>query len=75
MLKYKILLESKISLEKNFYLITPVSFSLHSDVQIKRKHTSITPSMELTLPRWGGLSTKKFQLECVNKESLTERRR
>ena len=31
------------------------------------------PSMELTLSRWGGLSTKKFQSECVNEESSTER--
>ena len=30
-------------------------------------------SMELTLSRWGGLSTK-FQPECVNVESSTERR-
>ena len=30
--------------------------------------------MELTLLRWGGLSTKKFQPEFVNEESSTERR-
>ena len=30
--------------------------------------------MELTLSRWGGLSTKKFQPERVNEESSTERR-
>ena len=33
-----------------------------------------SPSMELTLLRWGGISTKKFQPECVNEESSTERR-
>ena len=34
--KYNILLEPKISLDKNLYLITPVYLvSLHSDVQIK----------------------------------------
>ena len=33
------------------------------------------PSMsELSLSRWLGLSTKKFQPECVNEESSTERR-
>ena len=32
------------------------------------------PAMELTLSRWGGLSTKKFQPECVNKKCSTERR-
>ena len=32
------------------------------------------PSMELTLSRWGGLSTKKFQPECVNEKSSAERR-
>ena len=31
-----------------------------------------TPSMELTLLRWWGLSTKKFQPECVNEERSTE---
>ena len=30
--------------------------------------------MELTLSRWGGLSTKKFQPEYVNEESSNERR-
>ena len=30
--------------------------------------------MELTLSRWGRLSTKKFQSECVNEDSSTERR-
>ena len=30
--------------------------------------------MELTLSQWEGLSTKKFQPECVNEESSTERR-
>ena len=30
--------------------------------------------MELTLSRWGGLSTKQFQPECVYEESSTERR-
>ena len=30
--------------------------------------------MEPTLSRWGGLAIKKFQLECVNEESSTERR-
>ena len=29
--------------------------------------------MELTLPRWGSLSIKKFQPECMNKKNLTER--
>ena len=38
------------------------------------KYTSSTPSMELTLSWWGGLSTKKFQAECVNEKSSTERR-
>ena len=31
------------------------------------------PSMELNFTRWGVLSTKKFQPECVKKESSTER--
>ena len=31
-------------------------------------------SIEITLSWWGGLSTKKFQPECVNEESSTERR-
>ena len=33
-----------------------------------------SPSMELNLSRWGSLSTKKFQAECVNEESSNERR-
>ena len=37
-------------------------------------YTNITPSMLFTLSRWGGLSTRKFQPECVNEESSTERR-
>ena len=40
----------------------------------KMADDSSTPSMELILPRWGGLSTKKFQPECVKEESSTERR-
>ena len=36
-------------------------------------YTRSTPSVELTLSRWGGLSTKRFQPECVNEESSTER--
>ena len=34
-----------------------------------------SPSMELTLSWWGALSTKKYQPECVNDKSSTERRR
>ena len=30
--------------------------------------------MELTLSRWRGLPTKKFQPDYVNEESSTERR-
>ena len=37
-------------------------------------HADTTPSTEFTLSRCGGLSTKKFQPECVNEESSTERR-
>ena len=38
------------------------------------KYPSSTPSMELTLSWWGGLSTKKFQPECINEENSTEHR-
>ena len=37
-------------------------------------YVTISPSMELTLSRWGGLSTEKFQPDCVNEDSSTERR-
>ena len=40
----------------------------------KMADDSSTPSMEVILPRRGGLSTKKFQPECVKEESSTERR-
>ena len=40
----------------------------------KMADDSSTPSMELILQRRGGLSTKKFQPECVKKESSTEAR-
>ena len=33
----------------------------------------LSPSMKLNLSRWGGLSTKQFEPECVNEESSTER--
>ena len=33
-----------------------------------------TPSMKHVLSRWGGLSNKKFQPQCVNEETSTERR-
>ena len=36
-------------------------------------YVTISPSMELTLSRWGGLSTE-FQPDCVNEDSSTERR-
>ena len=45
-----------------------VDQQLHG-VHILRKQS---PSMELTLSWRGGLSTKKFQPECVNEESSTE---
>ena len=38
------------------------------------KYTISNPSMELTLLRWGGLPTKKFQPKCLNEESSIERR-
>ena len=37
-------------------------------------YASISPSMKLIFLRWGGLPTTKFQPECVNEESSTERR-
>ena len=37
------------------------------------KYTIKTPLMELTLSRWGDLATKKFQPECINEESSTDR--
>ena len=36
--------------------------------------TSKSPSMKLTLSRWGSLSTKKFQPKCADEDSSTERR-
>ena len=38
------------------------------------KYVTSTPSMKLTLSRWRGLSTMKFQPKCANEESSTERR-
>ena len=49
-----------------------VKWTLDEKTVSKYKVTS--PSMELTLSRWRGLSTKQFQPECVNEESSTERR-
>ena len=37
-------------------------------------YNSITPSIETHLAVVRGLPTKKFQTECVNKKSSTERR-
>ena len=49
----------------------------HVDQQLDGVHIlrKQSPSMKLPLSWWGGLSTKKFQRECVNEESSIERHR
>ena len=39
-------------------------------LSISLLYTDITPSMEMTLSLWNGLSTKKFQPECVNEKKV-----
>ena len=55
---------------KNLYVTT----ILQTYFGIEHKICSYSPSMELTFSQWRGLSTKKFQPECVNEDSSTERR-
>ena len=41
-------------------------------LSISLLYTDIIPSMEMTLSLWSGLSTKKFQPECVNEKKVLE---
>ena len=55
---------------KNLY----VTAILQTYFGIGHKIRSYSPSIELTLSQWGGLSTKKFKPEYVNEDSSIERR-
>ena len=66
-------LESAIFPQKEH--VIAISHFEKTKMVIKGSNLKIkTPSVELTLPWWGGLSTKKFQPECVNEKSSTDHR-
>ena len=60
----------QVFLTKNSVLTKENHYLLKSDVF----YVNIAPSIETHLAMMRGLPTKKFQPECVNQKSSTERR-